>query len=55
MENTQVEESGQSSTKYLHSVIISLLQDYHLSWKVYGIIIYNISSGVNGNDNLPVL
>jgi hypothetical protein len=54
MENTQVEELGQSSTKYFHSAIISLLRDYHLSWKVDGIIIYNISE-VRGDDNLPVL
>jgi hypothetical protein len=54
MENTQVEELGQSSTKYFHSAIIPLLRDYHLSWKVDGIIIYNIS-GVKGDDNLPVL
>jgi hypothetical protein len=54
MENTQVEELGQSSTKYLHSAIMSLLRDYHLSWKADGIIIYNIL-GVRGNDNLPVL
>ena len=54
MENTQVEELGQSSTKYFHSAIMSLLRDYHLSWKVDGIIIYNIS-GAMGDDNLPVL
>jgi len=54
MEITQVEELGQSSTKYFHSAIMSLLRDYHLSWKVDGVIIYNIS-GVRGNDNLPVL
>jgi len=54
MEITQVEELGQSSTKYVHSAIISLLRDYHLSWKVDGIIIYHIS-GVRGDDNLTVL
>ncbi len=54
MENTQVEELGQSSTKYFHSAIMFLLRDYHLSWKVDGTIIYNIS-GVRGDDNLPVL
>ena len=54
MENTQVEELGQLSTKYFHSAITSLLRNYHLSWKVDGIILYNIS-GVRGDDNLPVL
>ncbi len=54
MENTQVEELGQSTTKHLHSAIMSLLRDFHLSWKVDGIIIYNIS-GVRRDDNLPVL
>ncbi len=54
MENTQVEELGQSFTKYFHSAIISLLRDYHLSWKVDGNIIYTISRAT-GNDNLPVL
>ncbi len=48
MEITQVEELGQSSAKYLHSAIMSLLWDYHLSWKVDGIKIYNIS-GVRGD------
>lgn len=33
MENTQVEELGQSSTKYFHSAIMSLLRDYHLFGK----------------------
>ena len=54
MEITQVEELGQSSTKYFHSAIMSALRNYNLSWKVYGIIIYNISE-VRGDDNLPVL
>lgn len=54
MENTQVEELGRSSTNHFQSAIMSLLRDYHLSWKVDGIIIYNIS-GVRGDDNLPVL
>ena len=40
MENTQVEELGQSSIKYLHSAIMSVLRDYHLFGKVDGIIIY---------------
>ena len=54
MENTQVEELEQSSTKYFHSAIMSLLRGYHLSWKVDGIIIYDIS-GVRGDANLPAL
>lgn len=54
MENTQVEELGQSSTKYFYSAIMSVRRDYHLSGKVQGIIIYNIS-GVTGDDSLPVL
>ena len=54
MENTQVEELGQSSTKYFHSAIMFLVRNYHLSWKADGIIIYNIL-GVRGDDNLPVL
>jgi hypothetical protein len=40
MENTQVEELGQSITKRLHSTIMSLLRAYHTIWKV---------------DDLPVL
>ena len=54
MENTQVEELGQSTTKHLHSAIMTLLQAYDISWKVDGIIIYNIT-GVRGDDDLPVL
>lgn len=40
MENTQVEELGQSSTKYFHSAIMPVLRDFYLSGKLDGIIIY---------------
>lgn len=43
MENTQVEELGRSSTNHFQSAIISLLRDYHLSWKMDRIIIYIVS------------
>ena len=35
MENTQVEESGQSSTKYHQLARMFALRDYYLSEKVY--------------------
>ena len=54
MENTPVEELGQSITKHLHSAIMPLLRAYHISWKVDRIIIYNIT-GIRGDDDLPIL
>lgn len=55
MENTQVEESGQSSTKYHGSARMFALRDYHLSEKVYENKKLVIHRGVREDDKMPVL
>ena len=55
MENTQVEESGQSSTKYHRSARMFALRDYHLSEKVYENKKLVIHRGVREDDKPPVL
>ena len=55
MENTQVEESGQSSTKYHRSARMFALRDYHLSEKVYENKKLVIHRGARKDDKMPVL
>jgi len=55
MENTQVEESGQSSTKYHRSARMFALRDYHLSKKVYENKRTVIYRRIREDDKLPVL
>lgn len=55
MENTQVEESGQSSTKYHRSARMFALRDYHLSEKVYENKKLVMHRRVREDDKPPVL
>jgi len=55
MENTQVEELGQSSTKYHRSARMFVLRDYHLSEKVYENKKLVIHRGARKDDKMPVL
>jgi hypothetical protein len=55
MENTQVEESGQSSTKYHQLARMFALRDYYLSEKVYENKKSVVPQGAREDDKLPVL
>ena len=55
MENTQVEELGQSSTKYHRSARMFALRNYHLSEKVYENKKLVIHRGVREDDKPPAL